>query len=285
MNQREFREEVHKFIDTELDEFEEYQNVASEILKELDRVCRKNNLSYWTAYGTLLGIKRDGGQIPWDYDIDLLVLFSELDRLKKALKKDLGEEFYYVFTDTMSNYPASCLRVCKKGYDWKAIHVDVFFLIGVPEDKRERNKFIKRCIKYKHIREAKFILDHFPCSKTSLLGRCIQWLRKNRYFFISSYRLNIIQRNLCTKYSLSECSNWNGYGGPVILSREIFGNSEDSFHGFKVIVPSKYDEFLSLNYGDWRAYEPIRARFQEFYTMKCIVDKRQAIYEKNQKAV
>lgn len=281
MNSEEFRKEVHTFIDAELDKFEDYQTIAADILKEFDRVCRKNNLSYWAAFGTLLGIKRDGGQIPWDYDIDILAPFSELDNLRKALKNDLGADYYYVFTDTMPNYPTNCLRVCRKGYDWKAIHVDVFFLIGVPEDKKERDLFIKKCIKYKKIRHAKYMQDHFPSEGVSFVDRLIKWLQRNRYFYFTSKKLNAIQRKLCSQYSLEECPNWNGYGGPIILPRGIFEKSEASFHNFPVIIPSKYDEFLSLFYDEWRSYQPISIRFNEFYKMKNIVDSRQLKYQKD----
>ena len=58
-------------------EFQDYQQMAIDALNEFHRICEKNKITYQLAYGSLLGAIRDGGQIPWDYDVDVIVPYEE----------------------------------------------------------------------------------------------------------------------------------------------------------------------------------------------------------------
>lgn len=49
------------------------------------------NATYFLDYGSLLGAWRDGGIIPWEYDVDMAVMDEDCGKflaLKDALKKD-----------------------------------------------------------------------------------------------------------------------------------------------------------------------------------------------------
>ena len=51
----------------------------------------KGTSGYWLDYGSLLGLYRDGGIIPWEFDMDMGVLDSECDQflsLKGAMLQD-----------------------------------------------------------------------------------------------------------------------------------------------------------------------------------------------------
>ena len=56
--------------------------VEIDLLLELDRVCRKHGLKYFLMYGTLLGAVRHGGFVPWDDDLDVIMLRGDYEKLQ-----------------------------------------------------------------------------------------------------------------------------------------------------------------------------------------------------------
>lgn len=50
---------------------------------ELDALCKKANLPYWTSFGSLTGALSRNGFIPWDDDIDICMTREDIDKLKE----------------------------------------------------------------------------------------------------------------------------------------------------------------------------------------------------------
>ena len=275
MNNQEFLEEVHNYINRTYGEFEEYQKIVKNILQEFARVCKKNNIPYWLAYGNMIGAVRDHSQLPWDYDVDVLTPVSERKRLLDALDKELADDYFYAYWTNTKNYPTICLRVYNRKYTWMALHVDVFFLMGAPSDEKEQNKFIKEVADLWNKREKRNILYHLPNynKKKQLLYSIIN---KIRFLFITNKVLDKREEAILYKYPMEDSSFYMPFGGIklAIFPKEVFETEMVEVNGTSYPIPSGYDLFLTKVYGNWHNYLSINRLFDEFYSMKKIVDER-----------
>lgn len=130
------------------------------IIKEIDRICRKNNISYALAFGSALGINNYKGFIPWDDDADIAMDYQDAYRFIEACKKDLSDDFYLNCYETDDKYNVLiptmkiglkntyCQEItsftlpnkCKNG---DGIFVDIVIFMGVPENEKEHLKLLK----------------------------------------------------------------------------------------------------------------------------------------------
>lgn len=92
---------IHYFLNNYCDitEFPVEKNTALlslqlcdvQLLRIVDKILRKYNITYWLDYGTLLGAVRHKGFIPWDDDMDISVVRYDFSRLKKEIPKELDK--------------------------------------------------------------------------------------------------------------------------------------------------------------------------------------------------
>ena len=64
------------------------------ILKLWNEMTKECGIDYWACGGTLLGAVRHCGFIPWDNDIDLSIMLSDLKKVKKNLDKHPVLKYY-----------------------------------------------------------------------------------------------------------------------------------------------------------------------------------------------
>ncbi len=68
------------------------QQIETDMLAEVDRICRKHGLVYWIDGGTCLGAVRHKGFIPWDDDIDIGMPMEDFLRFEQISKTELPED-------------------------------------------------------------------------------------------------------------------------------------------------------------------------------------------------
>jgi lipopolysaccharide cholinephosphotransferase len=72
----------------------DYLKILYSMMKNITSYFKQNNIKYFAEGGTLLGIVRNRGQIPYDNDIDLGMLETDFIKLLKC-KEDIETKFNY----------------------------------------------------------------------------------------------------------------------------------------------------------------------------------------------
>ena len=250
---------------TDLDEIKRRE---IKILDTFVEFCKKNNLKYYLAYGTLLGAVRHKGFIPWDDDIDVIMPRDDYEKLLalwdntqryRVMECKLDPNYIYPFAKISDSHTYlqefDVLEDCKMG-----LYVDVFPYDCVGQDKKQAKKFIKRCAFMEKLRIYSMLSFDKIKSEDSKknLGRKVLWkiLRKTGPARISRY-----QDKVSRKY-FGQKGKWKGllctqYPEREILSAEVYEDSiEIVFEGKKYNAPANYDHMLKKLYGDYMKLPP-----------------------------
>lgn len=127
-------------------ELRSLQMVLLEIYQEIHRICEKYSLTVLLGGGSALGAVRHKGFIPWDDDMDLMMMRDEYDRFVEAFRKEADTRFRL-------RKNGLSLHIIKEGTKYQGIfdssqddvgvYIDVFPIDYAPENKISR--FLRGC--------------------------------------------------------------------------------------------------------------------------------------------
>lgn len=69
------------------------------LMREFDRVCTKYGIRYYIVCGSLIGVVRHRGFIPWDDDIDIAIPRGDYRKLRRAAKREWNKNGCFYFLD------------------------------------------------------------------------------------------------------------------------------------------------------------------------------------------
>ena len=261
------RKECHRqVIEPDSKDLRQIQMIELELLVEVDRICRKNGIRYSLDGGTLIGAVRHQGFIPWDDDIDIMLLHDEYERFYEACKTDLDtSRFFFQDYRTDPGYRWGYGKLRRLGTEYikigqenlkqkTGICIDIFDFESIPDGKRERKRFFRQmyCIRkilYSAIgrTNAKSIGLRIWYSLLYLFP--VSFIHKVKNRITSKYNCQKTENVLCLMMPLNGCEEG--------IPRAFFDSYVDlDFEGIKAMSMQGYDPYLHMQYGDYMTPPP-----------------------------
>ena len=242
------------------------------ILCEVDRICKKHGIRYFLAGGTLLGAVRHQGFIPWDDDLDVMMLRRDYDRFMEVVREELSDAFFLQTPDTDPgcHYLISKIRLIDTVFSsefltrYPQLHNGLFVDI-IAQDHTANHPLIQKL----HM-------------KLSLLARGLvfkKWsgasaAEINKAYVIFDLIKKILPITVLERFQNYVLRMFNGkkdrrflydsmginIAKGVYPAQWLSDSVELTFEGKLFPVPVGYDAYLKYLYGEYRNLPPVSRR-------------------------
>lgn len=129
----------------------QFQTYLLDMMKDIDEICKKNNIEYTLYSGSALGAIRHEGFIPWDDDLDIAMTRENYYKLIRAFEEENSSKYIYQCYESdkkyVVTYPAMKIRkkytyikeqnvlLQNKCNECDGFFIDVFIISGVSKNK------------------------------------------------------------------------------------------------------------------------------------------------------
>lgn len=247
---------------------EQIKEVLVEILAEFDRICKDNHLKYSVAGGTLLGAVRHKGFIPWDDDIDIVMLRSDYDKLVSLhyesdhyiiKNHSYSKNYYYIFSKIMDKRTA--LEEFGRAEKDMGVYIDIMPLDFLPDDKSKWARIFKKARFNKNLIDK--IGSDLTFNRSFSLRYAAKLIFKVLIFPFRNSVLNHIEKSM-SKYKKGEfCSNlvYNIYGSKAVFRSDLYKNIIYlDFENIKAAAFKDYDSYLKTLFHNYMELPPVEER-------------------------
>lgn len=247
---------------------EELHIVELEILKEIDRICKENNITYILCGGSLLGAVRHKGFIPWDDDVDIAMPRKDYNKfIDVCCNNGINKKYFLHCNETDSEYwlPFAKVRKNKTTMNEKSIahlqthkgiYVDIFPLDNIG------NKLI-------YFKKIKFSIIKILIGDVLYKKNIYKSINECQYPFLAKILLIIplslnkkIQKKLMTSNKNNNSTHLISYTGMYGFNKEYiprdkyFPTSIVTFEKNKYPGAADFDYYLTSLYKDYMKLPP-----------------------------
>lgn len=244
----------------------ELQTIQFDILKTFWAICEKLGLHPYLICGSALGAVKYQAFIPWDDDVDVALIRPEYERFLKEAPALLPKELFLQNARTDPAFPQLYSKIRKNGTSFvedraahlpihHGIYIDLFPLDGMPENK------LSVWLNKQRLRICKL---HLVCAygkggsrKEQLIhrfGRMLGWHRHTD-------RIILRTEKAIAAYDPAVCTLWCCHGNWRVsrdcVPKTQYGEGKSvCFEGVLMRVPTRYEDYLTQRYGNWRSDLP-----------------------------
>jgi len=248
-----------------------------EILKELDRICKSNNIKYWLDSGTLLGAIRHKGFIPWDDDLDIGMLRPDYQRFVELCNTESSKMYHLYTWDNCEEHPFSFAKFRKEGTVYQefkdeatkhnGIYIDVFPYDKMPSDLDLQRKQGKNVDLLKRMFLVKKGYKPWKTLKGFDFRRAIGFI-PIRFLALFNSEDSLKKKFLAAQTKYDDLKSGYSYFpsgvsryGKWVMDSDILENlSEAKFEDGYFPVPGDPDKYLKKGYGDYMKLPPEEQR-------------------------
>lgn len=226
-----------------------YQEEGLELLKCIDSIFTTNNIWYSLSYGCVLGAVREGGFIEWDKDIDIVIKDTQKTEARQVLINNLPLKYTVLSCD--DDIVSSFDIIYIKGIPENEMHVDLYTLIGAPNNGKRGFEYQLLCRKVHRVLSCKYL--SFDRLQAKWKIPFILAIRGVLYLFPNKLLRNIV-RYFSNKYPLDKyeyCFPFanDGKKGEIMKKNDIFDTKRIVFEDTLLPIPRLEKEYLMAIYG------------------------------------
>jgi len=267
-----------------------HQQALLSILKEFDRVCEILNIPYVLFAGTMLGAVRHKGFIPWDDDIDVLMLRKDYMRFLREAEKILNVEKFFLQKEFSEHWPMffSKLRLnnttCLETYHPKDINTHLGIYIDIfPADSAANSDLMRKLQFFASKVVIAKSLDSLGYETNSIKKRA--FMKICRLLPVKPFLTFVKREDDNSEYLHSFLGAASAFSKNV-YPRELFARSISAvFEDEEYPIPEKYDEILRIMYGDYMALPPEEKRICKQHAVLVDLDKSYENYYEYHKSM
>ena len=266
--------EVFIFDNTYLGKLEKVQKILLGYLLEIDRICKKHNIKYFLAGGTLLGAIRHHGFIPWDDDADVMMLREDYEKFQKVVQQELPDNIFMQVPSTeKGNYnPFTKLRINNTMFateftgHFMDMHNGIFFDV-LSHDKTGQHKWSQKLHLMATMLTRSIVFNKW--GDTDIKGggaHPVICKIVDRVKYLIPMRFALWAQNRSLEFFKNRKTEYLYDGMGRNLKRGSFPAKwlEEAvyvdFEGYQFPVPKEYDKYLTYLYGDYMQMIPVSQR-------------------------